>query len=130
MKINGNFLGGRGEATTQKTFRGGSMDIFWNCTIRLIYFRPQYRYVCKIIYQYYGLKYIRQDWDLQALGIPPSPQTQNTNDNKFSPGSPTPQNEYILLTGSPLSLHIMQALQSMHCHALASDVILCTSSGE
>lgn len=28
------------------------------------------------------------------------------------------------LTGSPLSLHIIQALQSMHCHALASDVIL------
>lgn len=39
-------------------------------------------------------------------------------------------NKLIRLTGSPLSLHIMQALQSMHCHALASEVILCTSSGE
>ena len=26
------FPGGRGDAK-QKTFRGGSMDIFWNCTI-------------------------------------------------------------------------------------------------
>ena len=35
MKINWNFLGGglaRGDAK-QKTFHGGSMDIFWNCTI-------------------------------------------------------------------------------------------------
>ena len=33
MKINRNFLGGKGDAK-QKTFHGGSMDIFWNCTIK------------------------------------------------------------------------------------------------
>ena len=32
MKINWNFLGGGGGAK-QKTFRGGSIDIFWNCTL-------------------------------------------------------------------------------------------------
>ena len=31
MKLNWNFLGGGGCKT--KTFRGGSMDIFWNCTL-------------------------------------------------------------------------------------------------
>ena len=35
MKINWNFLGegGGGEGAKEKTFHGGSMDIFWNCTI-------------------------------------------------------------------------------------------------
>ena len=33
MKLNWNFLGGGGgEGVKQKTFRVGSMDIFWNCT--------------------------------------------------------------------------------------------------
>ena len=27
------FPGGRGGGARQKTFRGGSMDIFWNCTL-------------------------------------------------------------------------------------------------
>ena len=37
MKINWNFLGeGRGEGAKQKTFHGGSMDIFWNCIIGLL----------------------------------------------------------------------------------------------
>ena len=31
MKINQNFLGGGG-MQNKKTFRGRSMDIFWNCT--------------------------------------------------------------------------------------------------
>ena len=31
MKTNRNFLGGGG--AKQKTFRGGSMDVFWNCTL-------------------------------------------------------------------------------------------------
>ena len=30
MKLNWNFLGGGG--AKQKTFPGGNMDIFWNCT--------------------------------------------------------------------------------------------------
>ena len=32
MKINWNLLGGGGGAK-EKTFRRGSMDIFWNCTL-------------------------------------------------------------------------------------------------
>ena len=34
MKLNWNFLGEGGGGTKQKIFHGGSMDIFWNCTIR------------------------------------------------------------------------------------------------
>jgi len=33
MKLNWNFLGEGGDAK-QKTFRGGSMDIFWNYTLQ------------------------------------------------------------------------------------------------
>ena len=32
MKLNWNFLGGGG--AKQKTFCGGSMDIFWNCKMK------------------------------------------------------------------------------------------------
>ena len=33
MKINRDFLGGGGRGVqNKKTFCGGSMDIFWNCT--------------------------------------------------------------------------------------------------
>ena len=32
MKLNWNFLGGRG-VQNKKTFHGGSMDIFCNCTL-------------------------------------------------------------------------------------------------
>ena len=35
MKLNWSFLGGGGGDAKQKTFRGGSMDIFWNNTIFL-----------------------------------------------------------------------------------------------
>ena len=35
MKLNWNFLGeGGGGGCKTKTFRGGSMDIFWNCTLQ------------------------------------------------------------------------------------------------
>lgn len=34
--VNWNFLGGR-EGKPKKTFRGGSKDIFWNCTLKLKY---------------------------------------------------------------------------------------------
>ena len=51
MKLNWNFPGGCGGAK-QKTFRGGSMDIFWNYTlpgIHLAFFqtRPPGKYVRK-----------------------------------------------------------------------------------
>ena len=35
MKLNWNFLGGGGGGAKQKTFHGGSMDIFWNCTLTM-----------------------------------------------------------------------------------------------
>ena len=37
MKLNWNFLGGRGGGgggQNNETFCGGSMDIFWNCTMQ------------------------------------------------------------------------------------------------
>ena len=36
MKINRNFLGGEGGGCkTKKAFRGGRMNIFWNCTMHV-----------------------------------------------------------------------------------------------